>query len=42
MRQDIAAFADKIRAYAAGEVDAKAYKGFLSVKNTTQTTGVDR
>ena len=28
MRQDIAAFADKIRAYAAGEVDAKAYKGF--------------
>ena len=28
MRQDIALFADKIRAYAAGEVDAKSYKGF--------------
>ena len=28
MRQDIAAFAEKIRAYAAGEVDAKSYKGF--------------
>ena len=28
MRQASAAFAEKIRAYAAGEIDAKAYKGF--------------
>ncbi len=28
MRQEIAAFAEKIHAFEAGEVDAKAYKGF--------------